>query len=166
MDLQVEAVLAGDPVTLADLRNLRCEFLNPTRLATHRLDANYRRQRVAESIEFIGPIALAAIGARVGRNFAAIAVAAAGVYLLTHVRFLGQPVGVGFAMVNAALFALYIVLAHRVARRSAMGGIDGLAAAMMFAFVFVSPIGLRGAVHAFGERWCSLPEWASECPPP
>ena len=103
------------------------------------------------AIEFIGPIALAAIGARVGRNFAATAVAAAAVYLLTHVRFLGQPLGVGFAIVNAALFALYIVLAHRVARRSAMGGIDGLAAAMMFAFVFVSPIGLRGALHAFGD---------------
>jgi inner membrane transporter RhtA len=32
-----------------------------------------------------------------------------------------------------------------------MGGIDGLAAAMMFAFLFVSPIGLSGAVHAFGD---------------
>ena len=103
------------------------------------------------AIEFIGPIALAAVGARVARNFAAIAVAVAGVYLLTHVRFIGQPVGVGFAVANAALFALYIVLAHRVARRSAMGGIDGLAAAMMFAFLFVSPIGFTGAVHAFGD---------------
>ena len=103
------------------------------------------------AIEFIGPITLAAIGARIARNLAAIAVAVAGVYLLTHVRFIGQPVGVGFAVANAALFALYIVLAHRVARRSAMGGIDGLAAAMMFAFVFVSPIGFSGAVHAFGD---------------
>lgn len=103
------------------------------------------------AIEFIGPIALAVVGARVARNFAAIAMAAAGVYLLTHVRFLGQPVGVGFALANAALFALYIVLAHRVARRSEMGGIDGLAAAMIFAFIFVSPIGLHGAVHAFGD---------------
>ena len=103
------------------------------------------------AIEFIGPIALAVIGARVVRNFAAIAVAAGGVYLLTHVRFIGQPVGVGFALANAALFALYIVLAHRVARRSAMGGIDGLAAAMMFAFIFVSPIGLGGAIRAFSD---------------
>jgi inner membrane transporter RhtA len=107
------------------------------------------------AIEFIGPIALAAIGARIARNFAAIAVAIAGVYLLTHVRFIGQPVGVGFAVANAALFALYIVLAHRVARRSAMGGIDGLAAAMMFAFLFVCPLGLAGAVHAFGD-WVAL----------
>ncbi|MGH7762087.1 MAG: EamA family transporter [Candidatus Dormibacteraceae bacterium] len=103
------------------------------------------------AIEFTGPIALAVIGARVGRNFAAIAAAAAGVYLLTHVRLVGEPVGVAFAFANAALFAAYIVLAHRVARRSAMGGINGLAAAMVFAFVFVSPIGLSGAAHAFGD---------------
>jgi inner membrane transporter RhtA len=43
------------------------------------------------------------------------------------------------------------VLAHRVARRSTMGGVDGLAAAMLFAFVFVSPIGIAGAAHAFSD---------------
>jgi inner membrane transporter RhtA len=32
-----------------------------------------------------------------------------------------------------------------------MGGIDGLAAAMLCAFVFVSPIGLAGAAHAFTD---------------
>jgi inner membrane transporter RhtA len=32
-----------------------------------------------------------------------------------------------------------------------LGGIDGLAAAMLFAFVFVSPIGLVGAAHAFAD---------------
>jgi inner membrane transporter RhtA len=103
------------------------------------------------AIEFIGPIVLALVGARAGRNVAAVAAAAGGVYLLTHVRFVGQPVGVGFAFANAALFALYIVLAHRVARRSRMGGVDGLAAAMLFAFVFVSPIGLFDAARAFAD---------------
>jgi inner membrane transporter RhtA len=103
------------------------------------------------AIEFIGPIALALSGARIARNFAAAAAATAGVYLLTHVRFVGEPVGVAFAFANAGLFAAYIVLAHRVARRSTMGGVDGLAAAMIFAFVFVSPIGFRGAVQAFGD---------------
>jgi inner membrane transporter RhtA len=52
---------------------------------------------------------------------------------------------------NAALFTAYIVLAHRVSRRSAMGGVDGLAGAMMFAFVFVSPIGFADAAHALGD---------------
>jgi inner membrane transporter RhtA len=103
------------------------------------------------AIEFIGPIALAVVGARVRRNFAAVVAAAAGIYLLTHVRFVGEPVGVAFAFANAALFTAYIILAHRVARRSAMGGVDGLAAAMMFGFIFVSPIGLWGAIDAFSD---------------
>lgn len=103
------------------------------------------------AIEFIGPILLAVAAARIGRNFAAVAFAAAGVALVTHARFVGDPVGVLFAFANAALFAVYIVLAHRVARRAAMGGIDGLAAAMIFGFIFVTPIGLAGAAHAFGD---------------
>src|SRR5207248_126003 len=102
------------------------------------------------AIEFIGPIALAAAGARVGRNLAAVAAAAGGVYLLTHVRFVAEPIGVAFGFANAGLFTAYIVLAHRVARR-ALNGLDGLAAAMVCAFVFVSPIGLAGAVHAFSD---------------
>lgn len=101
------------------------------------------------AIEFIGPIVLAAIGARVARNGAAVVAAAAGVYLLTHVRFVGEPLGIAFAFANAALFTAYIVLAHRVARREVLGGVNGLAAAMLAAFVFVSPIGLAGAAHAF-----------------
>jgi inner membrane transporter RhtA len=103
------------------------------------------------AIEFIGPIALALIGARIGRNFAAVIVAAVGVYLLTQVHFAGEPIGIAFAFANAALFTAYIVLAHRVARCSAMGGVDGLAAAMIFGFLFVSPIGLSGAAHAFSD---------------
>src|SRR5437762_8954080 len=103
------------------------------------------------AIEFIGPIAVAVIGTRTSRNFAAVLAAVLGVYLLTHVHFAGQPIGVAFAFANAALFAAYIVLAHRVARRSAMGGVDGLAAATLFAFVFVSPIGFAGAAQALGD---------------
>ena len=103
------------------------------------------------AIEFIGPILLAAIGARSARNVAAVATAAAGVYLLTQVRFEGEPLGVAFAFANAVLFTAYIVLAHRVARRSGLSGIDGLAGAMVLAFLFVSPIGLASAAHAFSD---------------
>jgi inner membrane transporter RhtA len=101
------------------------------------------------AVEFLGPVLLALLGARVGRNFAAVAAAAGGVYLLTHVRLTGEPVGVAFAFANAALFTAYIVLAHRVSRGRTLGGVDGLAAAMLFGFVFVCPIGLAGAAHAF-----------------
>jgi inner membrane transporter RhtA len=103
------------------------------------------------AIEFAGPIALAVIGARIGRNYAAVAAAVAGVYLLTHVEVAGEPVGVAFAFANAVLFTAYIVLAHRVSRHAAIGGVDGLAMAMLFAFVFVSPIGFGEAAHAFAD---------------
>ena len=53
-----------------------------------------------------------------------------------------------FAFANAALFALYIVLAHRVAQHGAMAGIDGLAAAMLVAWVVATPLGGWEAVPA------------------
>ena len=52
-------------------------------------------------------------------------------YVLIDVRLRGGALGFGLAFANAGLFALYIVLAHRVARHPAIGGIDGLAAAML-----------------------------------
>jgi inner membrane transporter RhtA len=92
------------------------------------------------TIEFLPVVALAAIGARTTRNLAALALAVPGVYLITGVRLEGEPLGVALALANAVLFAAYIVLAHRVARHPAVGGIDGLAAAMLVAAVVVTPI--------------------------
>jgi inner membrane transporter RhtA len=93
------------------------------------------------AIEFLPVIALAAVGMRTARNLGALALAVGGVYLLTDVQLAADPLGVAFAFANAGLFALYIVLAHRVSRRGAMGGIDGLGAAMLIAAVVVTPIG-------------------------
>jgi inner membrane transporter RhtA len=103
------------------------------------------------AIEFAGPVALALLGRRSGRNLGAVAAAAAGVYVLTGVHEAGAAAGIAFALANAVLFAAYIVLAHRVARRPALGGVDGLAAAMVLALVFVSPLGLGGAASAFTD---------------
>jgi inner membrane transporter RhtA len=100
------------------------------------------------AIEFLPVIVLAALGMRTRRNGAALAAAVAGVYLLTDVQLGGEPVGVVFAFLNAGLFAAYIVLAHRVAR-SGMGGIDGLAAAMVVAWIAVMPVGGWDAAPAF-----------------
>ncbi len=93
------------------------------------------------AIEFLPVIALAALGARTPRNVAALLLAVPGVYLLTGVRVGGEPLGVALAFANAALFATYIVLADRVAKRPGVTGIDGLAAAMLVACVVVTPIG-------------------------
>ncbi len=92
------------------------------------------------AIEFLPVVGLAALGARTLRNAAALALAVPGVYVLTDVRLEGEPVGVAFAFANAALFAIYIVLAHRISRSTSVGRIDGLAAAMLVATIAITPI--------------------------
>jgi inner membrane transporter RhtA len=103
------------------------------------------------SIEFLPVIALAAVGSRTARNAAALAAAVTGVGLLTHVRLDGTAEGFVFAFLDAALFAAYIVLAHRVSRLPAAGGIDALAAAMLVAAVAVTPLGGLDAARALGD---------------
>jgi inner membrane transporter RhtA len=100
------------------------------------------------AIEFLPVIALAAVGARTRRNVAALVLAVGGVYLLTGVRLAGEPLGFVFAFANAGLFALYIVLSHRVAQGS---GLDGLAASMVAALVVVTPLAGWDAVPALDD---------------
>jgi inner membrane transporter RhtA len=103
------------------------------------------------AVEFLGVIVVAAIGLRSRRNLLALVLAAGGVYVLTGVRFEGAPLGVAFALANAALFALYIVIGHRVSRQPRMGGVDGLAGAMLIAAVVVTLPAGWAAVPAFGD---------------
>ena len=105
------------------------------------------------AIEFVPVIVLAAIGARRPRNVAALALAVPGVYLLTGVQLGLQPLGVAFAVANAVLFAVYIVLADRVAKHASLSGIDGRAAAMVIAAVVVTPLAGRAAAPALGDPW-------------
>jgi inner membrane transporter RhtA len=103
------------------------------------------------AIEFLPVIALAALGTRTARNAAALALAVGGVYLLTDVRLEGDPLGVALAVANAVLFALYIVLGHRVAQAEQVSGIDGLAAAMLIALAVVTPIAGAEALPALAD---------------
>jgi len=103
------------------------------------------------AIEFLPVIALAALGARTTRNAAALLLAVGGVYLLTGVRFEGEPLGVAIAFANAIGFAAYIVLAHRVSRLPGVSGIDGLALAMLIAAVVVTPLGGWAVVPALTD---------------
>ncbi len=67
--------------------------------------------------------------------------------------------GPGFvlAFANCALFVAYVVLGHRIAGvrpgddGNQAGGIDLLAGAMLIASVAVTPVGLAGALPAFGR---------------
>lgn len=103
------------------------------------------------AMEFLGPVALAAVGVRSRRNAAALALAVAGVALLSEVKIAGQPAGLAFSFANCALFTLYIVLGHRIAAAGGSTGIDRLAAAMLIAAVAISPAGIAAAAVAFSH---------------
>jgi inner membrane transporter RhtA len=100
------------------------------------------------AMEFLGPVALAALGTRTRRNAAALALAVSGVVLLSEVRVTGQAAGLAFSFANCALFALYIVLGHRIAASGGAVGIDRLATAMLIAAVAISPVGITSAAVA------------------
>lgn len=101
------------------------------------------------AIEFLGPVALAALGVRSRRNLLALGLVVAGVGLLAEVRLGGQPLGFAFAFANCVFFVAYVILAHRIAQRGA--GIDGLGAAMLVGLVVITPVGLTGAASAFSS---------------
>jgi inner membrane transporter RhtA len=103
------------------------------------------------AIEFLPVVALAAAAARTRRNVVALVAAVGGVYLLTDVRLVAEPLGIAFAVVNAVAFAVYIVLGHRVARSEEISGIDGLALAMLIAAVIALPLGIGPALPAFTD---------------
>jgi inner membrane transporter RhtA len=100
------------------------------------------------TIEFLGPIALAAFGVRTIRNLVALLLACGGVFLLTGVRINGEPVGYIFAFANCALFVLYILLGHRIAGTGGRAGVERLAIAMLVASIVITPVGLRSASGA------------------
>jgi inner membrane transporter RhtA len=104
------------------------------------------------AIEFVGPILLALVGVRSLRNLAALGLAVWGVYLLADVRLADEPLGFLLAFLNASLFTLYIVLAHRVSRADTFAKpVDLLGAAMLIAAVLITPVGLPGAIPVLGD---------------
>lgn len=104
------------------------------------------------AIEFAGPVLLAALGLRGRRNAAALLCAAGGVYLLMDVAFTGEPLGFVLAFANCALFTGYVVVGHRVAGTSGpVDSVDVLGAAMLVAAAVAAPVGLGGALPAFGS---------------
>jgi inner membrane transporter RhtA len=108
------------------------------------------------AIEFLPVIVLAALGSRTRRNAAGLALAVVGVYLLTGVVVAGEPFGVALAFANAALFAVYIALGHKVAQHGAAAGIDSLGLAMLVAAVVVTPFAGGAALPALAQPMALL----------
>jgi inner membrane transporter RhtA len=98
----------------------------------------------AVAIEFIGPVAVAALGAHSGRKKAGLVLAAGGVVLLAGVTPEGSFVGVLFALLAGALWAGYIVLGARVARSGS--GVDGLGVGMLIGAAVIAPATASGMV--------------------
>lgn len=96
---------------------------------------------IAVTFEFTGPLAVAIAGSRRAADLLWVALAAAGILLLTP--GIGDELdaaGVGFALVAAACWAGYILLSARIGRGPA--GNAGLAVAMGLAAIVLAPAGL------------------------
>lgn len=105
---------------------------------------------VAVTIEFLGPLTLAAVLSRRRRDVVAVVAAALGVALVSGAfnaswaRF--DPIGILLAALAGVMWAAYIILSQRTG--GLLDGLDGLALALLVATVAVAPFGL-GAVTAW-----------------
>jgi len=96
-------------------------------------------------IEFIGPIAIAAYYTRTRRNAGALALAVAGVVVLSGAEVGGDPLGLFFIFLASALWAAYIVLGRNVA--SLDRGLDGLGVGLVIGGLVTLPIGWADAAE-------------------
>lgn len=108
---------------------------------------------VAVTIEFIGPLALAAVLSRRLLDGVAVLAAAGGVVLISEaltVPFADLPwTGIGLALAAGAFWAAYIVLSGRTGAQFPQ--LEGLALAMVVATVVTLPLGVA-----------SVPQWTGE----
>ncbi|WP_233255738.1 EamA family transporter [Naasia lichenicola] len=103
---------------------------------------------MASTIEFLGPLAVAAIRTRKRSNLVWPVLALIGVVTLTR-PWLGQVdlVGILFAALAACCWAAYIVLTQKVG--DAIEGFQGLALSMTVAAITLAPFGAVAAVSGF-----------------
>jgi len=111
---------------------------------------------IAVAIEFSGPLLVAASSSRRAADFAAVALAAAG--LLTLMPWAGvnadlDMIGVFFAALAAVFWGTYIIVGRRAgmqagASASAWGGLIGMLAALPWALVMTGGVLIPGAVFA------------------
>jgi inner membrane transporter RhtA len=91
------------------------------------------------AIEFIGPIAVAAVMTRSTRNALALGLAVIGVVTLGGVELGNEPVGLLFVLLASALWAAYIVIGSRVAQ--ANRGVAGLGVGLAIGALAITPTG-------------------------
>ncbi len=92
----------------------------------------------AVAVEFLGPIAVAALGSRRPRDVVALTMVVAGVAMIADVQLTANPAGLVFILLAAALWAGYIVLGKRVSDGGS--GLDDLAVGLAVGAVVLSPL--------------------------
>ena len=99
------------------------------------------------TIEFIGPIAVAALTTRSMRNTYALLLATIGVLVLGGVELGNEPLGLLFILLASAMWAGYIVIGSRVALGDR--GVAGLAIGLVVGGIAITPFASTDASTAF-----------------
>jgi inner membrane transporter RhtA len=100
----------------------------------------------AVTIEFVGPLSLAAVGSRRPRDLVWVGLAALGIILFGVGPTRVDAFGFGLALLAGGCWALYVVSTAATGRRWA--GVEGLAVASTIAALAIAPV----AVAVAGER--------------
>ena len=103
----------------------------------------------AVTIEFIGPIAVAAVATRSARNAVALLFAIGGVVVLGGGEIEGNAVGLLFIALASTMWAAYIVIGSRVARLDR--GVAGLGVGLAVGALAIAPAGVPWS----GDVWTS-----------
>jgi inner membrane transporter RhtA len=103
----------------------------------------------AVTIEFLGPITVAAVATRSARNAIALLFAVAGVVVLGGGEIEGNALGLVFIGSASAMWAVYIVIGSRVARLDR--GVAGLGIGLAIGAVAIAPAGAPWS----GDVWTS-----------
>ena len=101
----------------------------------------------AVTIEFIGPIAVAAVATRSARNAVALLFAVAGVVVLGGGEIEGNAIGLLFIGLASAMWAAYIVIGSRVARLDR--GVAGLGIGLAIGALAIAPVGAPGSIDVW-----------------
>jgi inner membrane transporter RhtA len=112
---------------------------------------------IASAISFCGPLGLAVITSRRPIDFLWIAVAVAGVLLMTPTAGADlNPLGLALAGLSAVAWAIFVLLVKRLGR--AFSGNDGLTFGMWSACIFLIPIAFHegSVLQVAGLGWAGV----------
>src|SRR5205085_1985165 len=119
------------------------------------------------TVEFIGPLSVAVLGSRRRLDLLWVALAAAGVVLLTSGGGGVDGLGIALAFVAGMFWATYILLAQRVG--AAFPGASGLALALVVGTIGLAPFGIWSGGSALVDpsvfgRGCAVALLSSAVP--